>query len=59
MGVALDNAGHLYIADYGNNRIREVDLATGIISTVVGNGTADYGGDGGQAVAAALDRPRA
>ena len=55
-GVALDGAGNLYIADTWNNRIRKVDAA-GVISTVAGDGTRDYGGDGGAAVAAQLDSP--
>src|SRR5258708_4029994 len=46
-GVGVDDAGNLYIADSGNSRIRRVDHATGLISTVAGNGTAGYGGDGG------------
>jgi sugar lactone lactonase YvrE len=56
-GVALDAAGNLFIADYNNNRIRKVDAATGIISTVAGNGTAGFGGDGGAATAAQLTWP--
>jgi len=40
-GVALDNAGNLYIADFGNNRIRVVSAATGLITTVAGNGGGD------------------
>ncbi len=55
-GVAADGAGNLYIADGNNNRIRKVNSA-GVISTVAGNGAADYGGDGGQATAAQLDSP--
>jgi sugar lactone lactonase YvrE len=55
-GVALDNAGNLYIADQNNQRIRKVD-ANGIITTVAGNGTAGYVGDGGPATSAAIDRP--
>ena len=55
-GVALDGAGNLYIAD--GNLIRKVDAATGNISTVAGNGTEGFGGDGGPAVAAQLDYPR-
>ena len=38
-GVAVDAAGDLFIADTGNNRIREVNHATGVITTVAGNGT--------------------
>ena len=54
--VALDSAGNLYITDYGNNRIRKVDAA-GVISTVAGDGTYGYGGDGGPATAAQLYNP--
>ena len=39
MGVAIDPAGDLYIADFSNNRIRKVDASTGIISTVIGGGS--------------------
>jgi DNA-binding beta-propeller fold protein YncE len=37
-GLALDGRGHLYIADSGNNRIRRLDLRTGLITTVAGYG---------------------
>ena len=56
-GITLDAAGDLFIADSGNNRIREVNHATGLITTVAGNGTAGYGGDNGPATAAELYRP--
>ncbi|KAF0221782.1 MAG: hypothetical protein FD174_113 [Geobacteraceae bacterium] len=56
-GVAVDGAGNLYIADSGNHRIRRVDAATGIITTVAGTGAQGYSGDGGAATAAALNRP--
>lgn len=56
-GVAVDSSGNLYIADSGNNRIRKVEASTGIITTVVGNGTAAYAGDGGQATAASIRYP--
>ena len=56
-GVAVDSSGNLFIADYGNNRIREVAKATGIITTVAGTGSAGYSGDGGAATSARLDYP--
>ena len=55
-GVAVDGAGNLYIADYGDHRIRRVN-ALGIITTVAGTGEKGYSGDGGSAVRARLDRP--
>ncbi len=55
--VAVDAAGDLYIGDDGNNRVREVVKATGIIVTVAGTGVAGYGGDGGPATAALLSNP--
>ena len=54
----MDAAGNLFIADKDNNRVREVNAATGIITTVAGNGTAGHSGDGGQATAAELHFPR-
>lgn len=44
VGIAVDTNGFLYIADAENNVIRRVDTF-GIISTIVGNGTAGFGGD--------------
>ena len=57
IGVALDSAGNLYIADQSNHRIRRVD-ASGNISTVAGAGTGGFSGDGGPATAAELDNPQ-
>jgi sugar lactone lactonase YvrE len=56
-GVAVDASGNLYIVDADNNRIRKVTASTGIITTVAGNGTAGYSGDGGPATSAELDTP--
>src|ERR1700733_2883779 len=55
--VALDSSGNIYIADSGDNRIREVNISTGSISTVAGNGTPGYSGDGGAATSAEIDGP--
>ena len=54
--VALDAAGNLYIADDSTHRIRKVDAA-GVITTVAGNGSSGFSGDGGPATAAQLNRP--
>jgi len=57
-GVAIDRTGNLYIADSSNNRIRMVD-ASGIISTVAGDGSSGYYGDRGIARKAGLSMPSA
>ncbi len=56
-GVAVDGAGNLYIADTDDNVIRKVNLATGTIQTVAGNGTAGFSGDNGAATSAELNSP--
>jgi sugar lactone lactonase YvrE len=55
-GVAVDGSGNLFIADGENNRIRKVDT-NGIITTVAGNGTDGYSGDGSPATSASLSNP--
>jgi sugar lactone lactonase YvrE len=55
-GVALDTAGNLYLAEYGNHRIRKIITPTGIITTVAGS-TAGFSGDNGVATAAKLNQP--
>jgi sugar lactone lactonase YvrE len=57
VGVAFSPTGQLFIADGYNNRIRRVDLSTGVITTVAGNGDFNFSGDGGPATAAALNTP--
>ena len=56
LSIAVDGGGNIYISDQFNNRIRKVDV-WGDITTLAGNGTAAYGGDGGPASAAMLNRP--
>jgi PKD repeat protein len=56
ISVALDPAGNLYIADRFNHRVRKVSPA-GTITTVAGNGTAGFSGDGGPAGSAQLNEP--
>jgi uncharacterized protein (TIGR03437 family) len=54
-GVAVDSAGNLYIADMGTQSIRKV--SDGVITTVAGNGTAGFAGDGFSALGAELYYP--
>lgn len=56
-GVDVDQAGNIYICDKGNFRIRKIDAATNIITTIAGNGTQASTGDGGLAVQASV-RPQ-
>ena len=57
VGIAVDGSGNLFIADTYNNRIRQVSAATGVITTVAGNGTRGFSGDGGAATNAQLNVP--
>jgi len=57
MSISVDGNGNVYIADVGNSRIRKVNGVTGIITTVVGNGTLGYGGDDSAATNAKLNGP--
>ena len=57
--VIVDRAGHLYIADTLNHRVRRVDAVTGVIATVAGLGQPRCSGDGGLAVEAGLNEPAA
>ena len=56
VGVAVDGAGNLYIADKNNSRIRKVGPG-GIITTLAGTGRSAFGGDGGPATAAQFNSP--
>ncbi len=56
--IRFDQAGHLFIADTGNNAVRRVDTKTGIITTIAGGRSLrGYSGDGGPAAMAALRGP--
>ena len=55
--ISVNSSGDIYIGDYQNSRIRRVDGSTGIITTVAGNGSRGYSGDGGLATQATLNKP--
>ena len=55
VGIAVDSAGNLYIADTGDSRVRKV--SNGVITTVAGNGTEGSSGDNGPATSAQLLLP--
>ena len=57
VSVACDLGGNIFIADYGNMRIRRVDATTGIITTVAGDGIQGFSGDSGLAINAHLNFP--
>lgn len=56
-GLAINEAGDIYISDRAVSVIRKISAKTGIITTIVGNGVAGYSGDGGQARLASLNQP--
>ncbi len=53
-GVVVDAVGNIYVADYGNHRIRKIDTS-GNINTIAGNGKAEFSGDNGPALSAGMD----
>lgn len=58
-GLAFDSSGNLYVADTGNNEARMINLGTGNIAAVAGNGIATFSGDNGAATSASLNAPQA
>ncbi len=58
-GISVDRAGNLLIADTANHRIRQVEKATGVISTLAGTGTPGFSKDGGIGTTAELNGPTA
>jgi trimeric autotransporter adhesin len=57
LGLAIDSGNNLYIADRQNSRIRKVTVSSGVISTVAGNGTFGFSGDGSAATSAQIAFP--
>ena len=55
--IRFDNAGNMFIGDSFNERVREISATTGLISTVAGNGTNGYNGDGISPTTAELSAP--
>jgi sugar lactone lactonase YvrE len=56
--VALDRSGNMYVGEVGNHRVRRIDAATGVVTTIAGTGTPGFSGDGGPATSAQLYFPR-
>ena len=56
-GIAIDPAGNIFVADRLNRRVRRIDAASGVITTLAGTGEAAYSGDGGSAARAGLAEP--
>ncbi|MGE0131648.1 MAG: BACON domain-containing carbohydrate-binding protein [Blastocatellales bacterium] len=56
-GIAVDAAGAVYFSDFGNHRVRKINVGTGVITSVIGGGFG-FGGDGGPATSAKLNFPR-
>ena len=55
LGLALDATGNIYVADAGNGRVRKI--SNGIVTTIAGNGTLGFSGDGGPALNASFAGP--
>jgi DNA-binding beta-propeller fold protein YncE len=56
-GIAVDRSGNIYVADRHNHGVRRIDGASGIVTTIAGNGSAGFAGDGGPAPRAGLVEP--
>ena len=58
-GIILDEAGNLFIADAVFHRVRRVDVSSGLIESIIGDGTSGFSGDGQDGRTATLNRPEA
>ena len=56
-GLAIDAAGNVYVADFGNSVIRKIVVNSNVVTTIAGTGAAGFLGDGGPAISAELDYP--
>jgi len=56
--ITVDAEGRVYLVDTYNQRIRRIDFTAGTVTTIAGNGTAGFSGDGGPATMASLNHPR-
>jgi uncharacterized protein (TIGR03437 family) len=57
-GLATDASGNVYVAEFGGNRVRKISADGSIVTTIAGNGTSGYSGDGGDSAAAMLSGPK-
>ncbi len=56
-GVLVDNFGNIYISDFNRDIVRKVDVGTGTIKTIAGNGTTGFAGDNGLELHAEFNSP--
>jgi DNA-binding beta-propeller fold protein YncE len=56
-GIVIDRAGNIYVADRKNSRVRRIEDASGIITTLAGDGAGTFSGDGGPSIQAGLAEP--
>jgi sugar lactone lactonase YvrE len=57
-GVTVDPAGNVFVSERDGHRVRRIDAATGVVTTVIGDGVAASSGDGGLATGARVSSPR-
>ncbi len=56
-GVGVDRDDNVFVADWGNSRIRKIDATTGMVTTIAGDGTFGFSGDNGLATQAGVSSP--